>query len=532
MTLLLHQLAARSAERMPDVPAVVLGGVHMTYQELVTGSRQLGRYLSSECSIRRGDRVAVVASKSPAAVRGLHAVLEAGGAYVPVDPTSPAPRAARILTAAAPRAVLVDASAAPLLAHLETAGCLEGVAVVQVDPDSPLETGVEARTDDWRTLPAGPVNSRGHADDLAHVLFTSGSTGAPKGVQITHRSVLAFLDWALPHFGIATDDRISGHPPLHFDLSTFDIYGSMAAGAQLHLVSAGANLHPAALASFIRDSGLTQWFSVPSTLAYLVRADVISEGDLPRLRRILFCGEPMPMPVLRRLMQRLPHVRFTNLYGPTEATIASTYYDVPDLPPDDRSPVPIGVPCTGEQAIVVGDDGQLLPHGQTGHLCLAGAGLSPGYWRAEDETAAAFGALPALPGQRVYRTGDLARVDEQGLLQFIGRRDTQVKHRGYRIELGEVEVALAALEGIAEVAVVTVPTSSFAGNELCCAYVPTEPEQPFTELRNALARVLPAYMVPTRWRPCEVLPKNQNGKIDRRAIQREFATAMAAPTHG
>src|SRR5213078_2537104 len=194
----------------------------------------------------------------------------------------------------------------------------------------------------WPDEPPASVNS---PRDPAHILFTSGSTGIPKGVVITHENVEHFVTWANSYFGTLPGDRVSGHPPLHFDLSTFDVFGTFASGAQLHLVPPEINLLPNALAEFIRVSELTQWFSVPSLLSYLAKFDVVQFNDFPTLRRLLWCGEVFPTAALRYWMARLPHVTFTNLYGPTETTIASSYYTVPTCPEHDGVAIPIGTPC-------------------------------------------------------------------------------------------------------------------------------------------------------------------------------------------
>ena len=235
---------------------------------------------------------------------------------------------------AEPRAVLATKAAARLLDELGEQGALDGVAVVSLE--SGWSGGRRVAADygpaDWAGMGDDPLEPAGGPDQLAHILFTSGSTGVPKGVAITHAMVSAFVDWAVEHFATAPNERISGHPPLHFDLSTFDIYATLKARAELHLVPAAANLLPGALADFIRDSALEQWFSVPSTLAFIARSGVLADRDLPSLKRVLFCGEPMPTPVLAEWMRRVPQARYTNLYGPTETTIASSYYDVPPAP--------------------------------------------------------------------------------------------------------------------------------------------------------------------------------------------------------
>jgi non-ribosomal peptide synthetase component F len=337
-------------------------------------------------------------------------------------------------------------------------------------------------------------------------------------VVIEHRNVTAFLDWAAAQFGPGESDRISCHPPLHFDLSTFDIFGTLRAGAELHLVPAAANLHPRALASFIRDAELTQWFSVPSVLTYLAKFDAVDQDDFPSLERLLWCGEVLPTPVLAHWMDRLPHVRFTNLYGPTEATIASSFHDVPERPADERMPVPIGTACGGEELLLLdAQDG-------VGEIGIAGAGLSPGYWRDDEKTAQAFVPDPRNSGDRVYRTGDLGRVDQHGAFHFLGRADSQIKSRGYRIELGEVEAAVNAVGDVRECAVVGVESGGFEGTAICCAYAA---ELDPAELRSRLTESLPKYMLPSRWLTLEKLPKNVNGKIDRNRLRELFEERAA-----
>ena len=232
--------------------------------------------------------------------------------------------------------------------------------------------------------------SQNTPDDAAHILFTSGSTGDPKGVVITHANVIHFVEWAVRYFGMAESDRVSCHPPLHFDLATFDIFGAFAAGAKLHLVPPELSLLPNKLADFIRDSELTQWFSVPSVLNYMAKFDVVRQNDFPALRRLLWCGEVFPTPALSYWMKRLPRVSFTNLYGPTEATIASSYYKVPNCPADNTQAIPIGTACDGEELLVLDGSLRPVPQGEVGDLYIGGVGLSPGYWRDPAKTAAAF----------------------------------------------------------------------------------------------------------------------------------------------
>jgi acyl-coenzyme A synthetase/AMP-(fatty) acid ligase len=233
-------------------------------------------------------------------------------------------------------------------------------------------------------------------------------------------------------------------------------------------------------------------------------------------------------------MERVPHATFTNLYGPTEATIASSYYTVPTRPSDPRASIPIGTPCEGEELLVLGASGTPVRQGETGDLYIAGVGLAAGYWRDPERTAAAFVAHPERPGERAYRTGDLARVGEDGLVYFLGRSDSQIKSRGYRIELGEIEAALNTLRGVQECAVVAIDTGSFEGAVIGCAYVPASGcDAAPTTLKRDLASLVPPYMLPVQWLVLDRLPRNANGKTDRRrlkdALEQSVAHASQTP---
>jgi amino acid adenylation domain-containing protein len=530
MTRLLQETVGVQAAHRPDAIALVMGKSSMTYGELEERSNRLA-HLLLEQGCRPGDRICLFAPKSPDAIVGMLAALKARCAYVPIDLASPAPRVRLIVDAAKPRVALAMDEAAGLLDQLVGVGAADEVCFGSLH-DGPVE-GERFRTGfsqaDSASLPAEPPDEGASPNELAHLMFTSGSTGTPKGVMISHHNVLRFIEWATLYFGAKETDRISGHPPLHFDLSTFDIYGTFLAGAELHLVPALANLLPQKLAALIRDSKLTQWFAVPSIFTYMAKFDAISWNDFPTLERVLWCGEVMPTPILIHWMERLPHATFTNLYGPTEATIASSHYTVPEIPSSETEPVPIGLPCAGEELLVLDENLRVLPAGKSGDLYIGGVGLSSGYWRDEEKTEAAFIVDPrsARGENRIYRTGDLARVDEAGLFYFLGRADSQIKHRGYRIELGEIEAALNSLTDVRECAVVAVEAAGFEGTEICCAYSPANGKIEPVELRAEMRNALPSYMLPSRWLAMETLPKNVNEKIDRKALKDLFAERPA-----
>src|SRR5262245_29522340 len=410
--MLLQHTVRTQTERQPGAVAIVCNRQTVTYHQLEESSNQLARLLRT-AGCKKGDRVGLLLPKSIPAIVGMLGSLKAGCIYAPMDTNSPAARLAKIIDAAEPACILAVRSTANLLsASLLDHPVRQSVRVGWMDPGRPLEAGAFS-WDDFSSVSPLPLECNSSPEDPAHLLFTSGSTGAPKGVVITHSNVAHFLKWAVRYFGTVPSDRISCHPPLHFDLSTFDIWGTFLAGAQLHLVPHEISLLPHKMADFIRRSELTQWFSVPSALKYMAQFDVVRFNDFRNLRRLLWCGEALPTPTLIYWMSRLPDVTFTNLYGPTETTIASSYYTVPRCPDDDSAEIPVGTGCAGEELIVLDDALQPVGIEETGDLYIRGVGLSPGYWRDPDKTKSVFIEHPQHG--RIYKTGDLARRGNDGL---------------------------------------------------------------------------------------------------------------------
>jgi amino acid adenylation domain-containing protein len=533
----LDQWVTQQAERRPDVGAVVLGEERLTYGQLEALSNRLARCLR-ESGCQKGDRVCLLSPKSPAAIAAIVGIYKADCTYVPLDPGGPASRLAKIIGSSEPSWIVAAGPVAGLLDELFLDdGVRTSIRVGWLGPGRPEgeQFRVKFSADDLDEYPEAPIDSKGASGDPAHLLFTSGSTGTPKGVIITHANVIHFVEWGVRYFELQQEDRISGHPPLYFDLSVFDIFGTFAAGGELHLVPPDINVLPNKLAEFIRRSALTQWFSVPSVLNYMAAFDAVRFHDFPTLRRLLWCGEVLPTTALIYWMKRLPHVRFTNLYGPTETTIASSYYTVPACPVVDTAQIPIGQPCDGEELIVFDEGLRATPPGEVGELYVGGEGVSPGYWRDPERTRTAFlsDPRPGNPAGRIYKTGDLARVGEDGLVYLLGRVDSQIKSRGYRIELGEIESALHALGCLREAAVVAITAEGFEGFSICCAYVPAQGQHPAPAgLRQELSRLLPAYMLPAQWLVLGELPKNTNGKIDRRWLKENFQCRAAQARTG
>jgi amino acid adenylation domain-containing protein len=536
MVSLLQQLITEQAEQRPDQVAIIYKQERLSYGELEGTSNRLARLLK-EAGCRKGDRVCFLIPKTPAAIVTILGILKADCVYVPLDTSSPAPRLEKIIDACEPRFIVAGGPTYSLLDELMAEERRRTATSIGWMGEGVVEGNnfkVRFSREDLLSYTSAPLEYQNSFSDAAHILFTSGSTGVPKGVVITHSNVIHFINWAVKYFGTKPSDKISSHPPLHFDLSTFDIYGTLSSGAQLHIVPTELNLLPHKLAEFIRASELTQWFSVPSVLNFMAKADVVTFNDFPTLERLLWCGEVFPTPPLIYWMQRLPHVKFTNLYGPTETTIASSYYTVPQCPDDDCAQTPIGSPCDGEELLVLDEELKPAPPSETGDLYISGVGLSPGYWRDPEKTKAVFMQRPgnSHPDGRIYKTGDLAKIGEDGLFYYLGRADSQIKSRGYRIELGEIETALNALNLTEECAIVAISTEGFEGAAICCAYAPfKDVDASPAKLRMEMSKVLPNYMMPVRWMHFDRLPKNANGKIDRKALREQFQQEAGNARH-
>ncbi len=523
MPYLLSQLLTRSAARDPDRVAVECEDQRLRYGELEAQSNQLAHVLAAH-GVRRGDRVGIYLRKSLPAIVSIYAVLKLGAAYVPIDPGAPAPRLGYIVRNCGIRCLI---SANDRLGRLRQAfadgGPLE--AVIVADWDAPREAAGPpgARLVAWgATVPAAPAASLplpAIDTDLAYILYTSGSTGEPKGVMLSHRNGLTFVDWAAERFAITPADRLSNHAPLHFDLSIFDVFVAAHAGATLVLVPTETALFPLPLAQLIANAGITVWYSVPSALILLLTHLDLRQFALDRLRLILFAGEVFPVKYLRQLHEAVPHAALFNLYGPTETNVC-TYYEVREIPPDRTEPFPIGRACENTEVFALDETGKLCGVGEVGELWVRGSTVMQGYWGRPEDTARVLTQNPLQPHfpDRAYRTGDLVKLDEHGDYLFLGRRDNQIKSHGYRIELGEIETALYNHPAVREAAAVAIPDEQI-GNRIQAFVALHQPGGvSASDLERYCLSALPRYMVPEQITIRDGLPKTSTGKVDRRAL--------------
>lgn len=532
MAYLLNHLLQESARRFPDNEAVAIGQERLTYRELDDLSSRLATALRAR-GVRRGDRVGVYINKSIPSVVSIQGILKAGAAYVPLDPGAPLARLAFIVGNCGIRCLLTSTRNAGRLPEMFLQeNPLALVVLTDATSDSPSDVPCPVMS--WAEVCATePADTTGVAidTDLAYILYTSGSTGVPKGVTISHRTSLTFVNWAHDAFAVRSEDRLSSHAPFHFDLSIFDIFVALKAGAALALVPEGLSTFPVRLAEWIDQSRISVWYSVPSVLSALVLHGRLDRFGFANLRAVLFAGEVFPVKFLRQVMSALPQAEFYNLYGPTETNVI-TYYRVPALPADRTQPIPLGKACANMDVFGVDEHGQLVTRsGQVGELYARGSCLAYGYWDDDEKTARSFVRNPLQTAfdERAYKTGDLVSLDSDGNYLFLGRRDHMVKSRGYRIELGEIESALYSHPLVKEAAAVAVP-DELIGNRLH-AFVALSDGAAVTadQLQRWCGERIPAYMVPETVEFRESLPKTSTGKTDKPALLRDAdgATSQA-----
>jgi amino acid adenylation domain-containing protein len=361
--------------------------------------------------------------------------------------------------------------------------------------------------------------------DLAYILFTSGSTGVPKGVMLSHLNALTFVNWGCDTFGVTSSDRLSQHAPFNFDLSVFDIFVAVKAGAAISLVPEGLAVFPLQLSKFIQDQKISIWYSVPMVLTLLHQRGRLEERDLSALRWVLFAGEVFPTKHLRALMEKLPGKRYANLYGPTETNVCA-WYEVESLAPEQTAPIPIGKACANTDLIPISAKGErVVGLGEEGLLYARGSTVMQGYYGRAEATAASFIPNPFAAGrdEKLYCTGDWVTIDEQGNYLFVGRKDHMIKTRGYRVELGEIEAVMVAHPAIDEAVALPIPDESIGNTIHAVVTLADHLSIDSTSLKQHCAEKLPPYMVPERIEFRNALPRTDNGKIDRRRLLTELS---------
>jgi amino acid adenylation domain-containing protein len=509
-----------SAERFPARPAVVVEGQVISYSELQASATRIAATIQANPEFSQVPLTAVFAYRSATAFAGALGGLMAGNGYVPLNRTFPAERTEAMFARSECRSIIVDTGSLPLLGRMVERAEHSLLVILPETADVSAFRGQWprhqflgsldlCRVESWREPIANP-------DGIAYLLFTSGSTGIPKGVVVAHRNVTSYLDYMVERYAITESDRMSQMFDMTFDLSVFDMFMAWERGACVCCPSQKTLIKPG---KFIREMELTIWFSVPSTVAFMRQLGMLKPRQYESLRISLFCGEPLPASTATAWLVAAPNCILENLYGPTELTISCTHYQWDK----DRSPgeselqiVPIGHPHPGMKVLVADKNLNEVGEGEEGELLMSGPQMSIGYWKDPEKTAAAF-VIPPGRQEVYYRTGDrVRRPIGHGPLTHLGRTDFQVKVLGHRVELGEIEAVVRRISGLDGVIAVGWPVtpSGCGGTEV---FLEGKTQNKDT-LRESVASALPEYMVPRRFHFMDRLPRNVNEKFDRNAM--------------
>jgi amino acid adenylation domain-containing protein len=474
---------------------------------LESESSRIANALSDQ-GVEKGDRVGVLLEPSVETAASVFGIMKCGGVFVPLDPDSPLTRLDTLLKHCGIRHIVSNDKQAKKIKELS----LE---------NNPLEhvVGVSS-TGKLNTIsPADLLNASDRfetnplikPDDLAYIMYTSGTTGIPKGIMHTHSSGLSYARLSAELYGLGPSDSLGNHSPLHFDISTMGYFSAPLAGCRTVIIPAAHKKFPASLSALIEKEKLTIWYSVPFALTELLEKGVLEERDLSSLRWVLFGGEPFPLKHLRELMNLLPNATFSNVYGPAEVN-QCTYFHLKDVP-KDTEPIPLGRIWAKTDGLVVDENDNEVADGETGELLVSSVTRMKGYWGQEKLTRRAFYQHEEFPDKIFYRTGDLVRKTKSGDLVFVGRKDRQVKIRGYRIELDEIEAVLMEHPDIIEAA-------SYTVRDKLEAMVAVREHTTFdqTEVIRFAGDFLPRYSIPSAIWAGRTLPRTAAGKVDYKAI--------------
>jgi amino acid adenylation domain-containing protein len=516
---------ACASSKWPNRVAVKGREKQISYSELDAHTSSLASFLLAE-GFGRGTRVGIYLDKSIESVVSLIAALKSGAAYVPLDVTSPVDRTRYIVDNCQLSVLILEQKYFEKIESiLDQCPFLKCVVLIgEYDGSNPR---VLEKLKNWKSIqnqsaPSDFSQVAISPDDTAYILYTSGSTGQPKGVTLSHRNAIDYVDWIIQYLKISEQDVLSSHAPFHFDLSILDIFASLFTGAQLVLVPSGISYFPSSIVDFIANNKISIWYSVPSILVQLSQLPNLNSEKLSSLRVLIYAGEVFQFQYLNVLRRSLKGISVLNLYGPTETNVI-TYYEVDANAGELTENVPIGRPCPYTDIQII--DQSLVPvkRGQEGELIVRSTTLMSGYWADQEKTNRAIRNVTINEiSQPYYFTGDLVVEMDDGNLVYKGRRDHMIKSRGFRIELGEIETALSKHPLVKEAVALAIPDPQISNRIVAVVAVKVNSDITEEDLKDHCMSSLPTYMVPETIVQKDSLPKTSNGKIARQELFKLF----------
>lgn len=493
----------QSEESYADKVAVVDTEGSDTYAELADKARRVGTFLLKK-GLRFNDVAVVLLGKERSALSAFWGASYAGAVYAPMDCHAPMSRLRLIMEVLRPACILTDEENREKALELMPLGQVYLLTeAYATEPERERLTEIQEQRIDT---------------DPVYIICTSGSTGIPKGVVISHRAVIDFTEEASEAMEFSEKEVFANQAPFYFDASVPDLYCTIRNGATLHIIPEKWYSFPIRVLEYIKENGVNAIFWVPSALVVTANLRALGEVDVTCLRKIMFCGEVMPVKQYNMWKRHVPDAKYVNYYGPSETTYASTYYVI-DREFQDEEALPIGHAAMNTGVLILNEEDRICMPGETGELCIRGSGVSLGYYNNPEKTAEVFVQNPLTPFYRdiMYRTGDLVRENDRGEIEYVGRKDFQIKHMGYRIELGEIEAAAMSVDGMERV---------------CCIYHEKKQMivllyQGNTDAENIkvwLRDRLPEYMLPGSIVKLDEVPMNANGKIDRKLLKEKYGS--------
>lgn len=496
------RLLDTAAEKFNTKTAVADEWGEMSFHELCRLGRAIGTSLLPSSGL---EPVMVYLPKSAKCIACFMGAMYSGNPYVPVAYDMPANRIQKIADSLEGKGhIITDANGLEVLKTIDVSlkiHIYDEITNTKAD-EALIEKTLSAVID----------------TDPIYIMFTSGSTGAPKGVTVPHRGVIDYAMWVRDTFNIDENTNLGNQAPFYFDNSIFDIYSMLLTGAKMTIIPEKLFMFPSKLPEFVRDNHITTIFWVPTVMINVANSGVLSEIEMPELKNVVFCGEVMPNTQLNIWRKHQPRCVYANLYGPTEISDVCSYYIV-DRDFADSDPLPIGKACENMRIIILNEENKIADVNEQGELCVIGTGVSLGYWNAPGLTRKAFTLNPANPyyPERIYRTGDLAYINDEGLIMFLGRKDNQVKVKGNRIELGEIETAAMCVPSVKGACAVYDERE-----QKIVLFVESCEALMLRKVNLELKKYIPQYMLPSRLVVMDRFPHTANDKIDRVTLKKSL----------